>query len=215
MADNFLVLGISQDANPEQIQEAFARKRAELIASIEDDRIREESITELQKAYDEIRKKKNLALFDEEIPNRKIDPLLRMVNNLNAPVYNESSLFAATSCLFCGSKNPIEAQICTACGKQISRPCPKCGKILRIDTLVCPRCNTIIRIYNQTRLIESEHLKEVKESEREKDKIRVNALEEHHKQRAIYGFVFWFIVILVLICLYALTSFLISKLGLT
>lgn len=214
MADNFEILGVSEDANPEQIRGAFDEKRAELIASIEDDQKREESIDELQKAYEEIRKKNSLALLDEGIPQRKIDPLLGMVDNLNAPLHDESDQFASSICLHCGAKNPKESQICTTCGKQIARPCPRCGKLLRIDAAVCPRCNTILREYNQSRLIDSEHLNVVKESEREEDRIRVAALEEHHQERAAYGFVFWLIVIFVLICLCALTSFLITQLGL-
>jgi hypothetical protein len=195
MTDNFATLGISEDATPEEIQDAFNKKRAMLIASIEDDQQRAAALMELQDAFDAISKSKTLALMNEEPPKKKIDPLLDMVGNVNTPIRNESDGFVTVACPHCGFRNHKDAAMCSNCGQQISRHCPKCGKVLPIDAQVCSRCNTVIRDLNQSRIIETTHMKDVIDSERQGNQIRVNALEEHHQTRAVYGVVFWLVLI--------------------
>ena len=214
MTDNYMILGISKDATPDQFQDAFDRKKAELMASIEDDQNRTDSIANFKKHLMKLGRRIVLLCLTMRLLERKIDPLIGMVDAINAPLHDELDYIATTQCLFCGGINPKEAKICLACGRHIARSCPKCGKILRIDEGVCSRCKTILREYDQTRLIDSEHLKEVKEAERGESQIRVDALEEHHRQRAVFGFVFWLVVIAVFIGLCFLTVFLVTKFGL-
>lgn len=214
MSDEFATLGLSSDASPEQIQEAFARKRAEIVATIEDNVKRDEALAELQQEFDKLGKKKSLAIVDEAVPQREIPSLLSMVDSMTAPLRNESDHYATVACLHCGMQNPKEALICTSCGRQIARPCPKCGRILRIDAKVCSRCNTILLEYDQSRLYESEHIREVKDREREQSQIRVDALEDHHKKRALFGVAFWIIAVAVIVFLCLLTFVLVYVFGL-
>lgn len=215
MTDNFAMLDISEDANPEQIQEAFDKKRVELIASIEDDQQRQEAIAELQRAFDAIGRSKSLALVQEDIPQEKSDPLLSMVDNVNSSLHIETDHFATVPCVHCGARNLKESLICSTCGRHISRPCPKCGKILSIEAKICPRCKTILREFDESRIFDASHVKEVKDLERQETQIRVDALEEHHQKRAVYGLVFWLIVAGVLVGLCVLTFFLLPTLGLS
>jgi len=215
MTDNFDMLGISEEATPEQIQEAFDRRRVELIASIDDDQQRQEAIAELQEAFDAIGRRKSLALVQEDIPPKKIDPLLNMVDNVNSSLHNETDHFATIPCVHCGARNLKEALICSSCGRHISRPCPKCGKILSIEAKICPRCKTILREFDESRIFDASHVKEVKDLERHETQIRVDALEEHHQKRAVYGLVFWLVVAAVLVGLCVLTFFLLSTMGLS
>jgi hypothetical protein len=211
MNNQFAVLGISADSTPEEIQDAFDKKRAELSASIEDDQKREDSIAELQSAFDAIAKKNSLVIVEEKAPPKKVDPLLSLVGDVNSPLHNETEFTTTFPCLFCGTKNPELTLICIGCGRQISKPCPNCGKILRIDNKVCNRCNTIILEFNQTRLFDAENVEEVKNREREENQIRVNGLEEHHQKRAAFGFLFWLIVIAVFLSLCALAYYLLNQ----
>jgi hypothetical protein len=215
MIDYFEMLGISEEATPEQIQEAFDKKRIELIASIDDDQQRQEAITELQSAIDAIGRKKALALIQGDNPPKIIDPLLSMVDNVNSSLHNEMAQFATIPCVYCSTRNFKEALICSSCGRHISRPCPKCGKILSIQVKICHRCKTILREFDESRIFDASHVKEVKDLERQETQIRVGALEEHHQKRAVYGLVFWLVVAAVLVGLCVLTYFLLPSLGLS
>jgi len=215
MTDNFEMLDISEDANQQQIQEAFDKKRAELIASIDDNQQRQEAIAELQKAFDTICRSKSLALVQEEKSPISNDPLLSMVDNLNSSLHNETDQFATIPCIYCGVRNLKEALICSSCGRHISRPCPKCGRVLSIEANICPRCKTILREFDESRIFDGSHVKEIKDLERRESQIRVDALEEHHRKRAVYGLFFWLIVAVVLGGLCALTFFLLPILGLS
>lgn len=215
MTDDFEMLGISEEANPEQIQEAFESKRVELIALIDNVQQRKEAIAELQRAFDAISRRKSLAFIQEDILPIKIDPLLSMVDNVNSPLHDEIAHYATILCVHCSGRNLKEALICSSCGRHISRPCPKCGKILPIEAKICPRCKTILREFDESRIFDASHVKEVKDLERLETQIRVDALEEHHQKRAVYGLVFWLVVAAVLVGLCVLTFYLLPTLGLS
>lgn len=214
MTDYYILLGISEGASPDQIKDAFDKKKAELIASIDDQQKLEMALLELEEAYAGITKNRSLALTHFETPQKVINPLLSMVDEVNSPTHNEPSQFTTISCVYCGAKNLKEALICGSCGRHISIPCPKCGKVLSIEEKICPRCKTILREFNESRIYESTHVKEVMDTERKENQIRVEALEEHHKKKAVYGLVFWLVVVAVFVGLCLFVVFLLPLLGL-
>ena len=197
MVNHFDLLDISSDATKDQIDIAYTKKKGEIIATEENGEKRQELLEELDVAYQGVTKKTALAVTGEPQTQREIDPALEFLDTLVHPLHNDPDVTATIPCIFCGSPNPASATICTECGKQISRRCPNCGKLLRVDREVCTRCNTIILEYNQDRLRTVKNTEETISRERAESEIRVDSLEARHRKRALYGFVFWSVVVLV------------------
>jgi len=78
--------------------------------------------------------------------------------------------------------------------------------------MVCPRCNTIVREHDIQRLADAEITERRVQEDRVTNQIRVEALEDVHRQRRVFGFLFWILVVVVTIAvcaigLYALNYF--------
>jgi len=199
--DPYSVLGLNPGASLDQIQEAYQLKRAEIISVDENDPESSAKLILLDQAYHQLIEpaKSDLALLNQmpasQPPNQANNPALAMVDRLDSPIMASADNVAYQACLHCGSPNPSQSLICSACGQQIARPCPNCGKIVMLSLPVCPRCNTVIREHDKVRLMEGKHVQQQIQNERVVDHVRVTALETAHKKRAEFGCVLWAAVI--------------------
>lgn len=214
MNNPYSILGIEDGASREQIQAAYNKKRARLLASLDNNPDATEEIQKIDEALVQLLNQSNLALTQTlpPQPSGSTDSILSLVDKLDAPILDKNEAAYCQPCPYCGIPNPVHASVCSSCGRQISRPCPKCGHRVLLNEAVCPRCNTIISELDQQRHADAVITKGRVEEERLKDQMRVEALEDSHRKRASFGILLWTGIILAIlgVCaagLYALYYF--------
>jgi hypothetical protein len=191
MTDLRAILHIEPGAAPEQIRGAYNKKRAELISLEGTDPTAAEQIRELDEAFAQLNETTALAIAPTVSARPPLNPILEMVNSLDAPIQEGGENITYQPCPYCGNQNPSQSTVCLACGNQISRPCPNCGKQLFLVQSVCPRCSTVIRDHDQLRLADAMLTKQRVEDERLENGVRVEAQESAHRKRAGFGCLFW------------------------
>jgi hypothetical protein len=208
--DYYSILGVDPSASAAQILEAYNYKRAELIGGEESDPDFDIHLKQLDEAYIQLTERnKNTTLapvnplaVNQPPPGMNNNPILGMVDSLDAPIQVASEKVDYQPCPYCGNPNPAQAMVCSSCGKQISRPCPNCGKIVMLGQRVCPRCNTLIREHDQIRLSEGMQSQQQIQEERQANAVRVEALENGHTKRAGFGCLLWSAIIMgiIIVC---------------
>jgi len=212
MRNPYETLGISTNATLEQIETAYNARRTALLEQEEGNPEIAAELQDLEDAYAQVSTLGRFPLARSEPVRPAPDPILSIVNELTAPIDGYPGIESSQTCPYCGYQNPAKAITCLACNKQISRPCPNCGLSLPLGLMVCPRCNTIVREHDIQRLADAEITERRVQEDRVTNQIRVEALEDVHRQRRVFGFLFWILVVVVTIAvcaigLYALNYF--------
>ena len=215
MPDHYQLLNVSPTASAEQIQSAYHRERARLLADAGEDESRvAPALQALEQAYAVLSDPGQRAAYDQA----------RGLNTDRALVVGDQSSALQTTtaqaprleerlCPKCGRPNPIQATMCAYCAEQISRPCPKCGNPAIVDERVCGRCGTVIAEYDQQRFMQAEARKRQIEAERIAADARVEKLEQSHGKNRVFGAVFWAFVLGLCIGVCALGGFLVFVSG--
>jgi ribosomal protein L40E len=216
MADHYQLLNVSPTASADQIQAAYHRERARLLASAAEDETRiAPALASLEQAFVVLSDAAQRAAYDQSRSQTGTTAL----TVANIPSALQTSNQAPTRpieqrvCPHCGSLNPAQATLCANCGKQISRRCPKCGNPVALVERVCGRCGTVIAEYDQNRFAQSVALEKQIQDERRVSEVRVSALEATHRANRRFGFIFWAIVFALLIGVCVLGSILLSASG--
>lgn len=213
MRNPYEMLGISTNATPEQIETAYNARRAALV---EQEVVNPEIAAELQdleEAYAQLSALTRFSLARSEPVKPAPDPILGIVNEITAPIGGYPGTESSQTCPYCGYQNPAKAITCVACGEQISRPCPNCGLSLPLGIMVCPRCNTIVREHDKQRLAEAAVTGQRVQEDRVTNQIRVEALEEVHRQRRVFGLLFWILVVVATTAVCAMGFFALNYFG--
>lgn len=213
MRSPYEILGVTAEATAEQIEAAYSARRA---AFMEQDDVHPEiavGLQELDDAYAQLTALARFALAPSSTVKTAPDPVLSVVSEITNPTSEHFGFEAGQACPYCNYQNPAKAITCVACGQQISRPCPNCGLSLPLGLLTCPRCNTIIREHDKQRLAEAAVTGQHTHEDRVTNQIRVEALEEIHRQRRVFGFLFWILVVVVAIAVCAIGFYVLNYFG--
>lgn len=216
MPDYYQLFKIPSSSNPDQIQSAYHRERARLLASAADESSISSALQGLDDAFAVLSDPTQRAAYDRSRGESSLSALT--VGTASA----SNALQAGTAtprpvqqraCPNCGTPNPIQATLCSYCGQQISRPCPKCGNPVALNEQVCLRCGTHITEYDQSRFAQSKALEEKIDRERQATDVRVAALEKTHGSNRKFGFLFWAVVLGLALGVCLLGGFLLAASG--
>ncbi len=215
MADYYQTLNIASNASQEQIQAAYYRERARLLAAAGDDESQITSVLQaLEQAFTVLSDPAQRAAYDRgRAPNP--NTALTLGNPMQAlqPASGSARPIQVRPCPNCAMPNPIQATICAHCGTQISRPCPKCGNPVLGDERVCSRCGTVVAEYDQQRFMQAEARKNQIEAERMATDARVQKQEQVHGKNRVFGVTFYAFVLGLCLGVCALGGFLVFMSG--
>lgn len=207
MTNYYELLQLQPAASTAEIQSAYHRQRASLLAADVEDL--PQQLTMLDEAYAVLSEPGQRAAYDRSLsdePSSRSLVLADQPAGILAP--RPSSVpVVQRECWKCGKPNPIQATMCAFCGTQISRPCPQCGQIVALDQTVCPRCNTLLPEYDARRFAETVQIERTIQEERRFNEARVQTLEETHTANRISGTFFWVVVVFLCITLTFLSVF--------
>lgn len=207
------ILGLNETTEKSTIIDAYQKKRAEISFSPEN----EEELNRLNIAFEEWNRSSETRIVVStrtgSTSQKGIDPILSMVSNITDPIGAQEQEVERVNCVFCGTSNPVKAQICAGCGKPISRPCPNCGKYIFIDAEVCPRCATIIKDLDRQRLVDGLMTKQKIQEDRTLSESMHNALEVRHSAYAKWGCGFWLLAIFSISVILGIVLFLLIYFG--
>ena len=198
MENLYHVLGVLPTASLEEIKEAYLRVRAELATSGLDASEVLTKTKSLESAFAVLSDSGERANHDRsmtESANSSSSTALTLLERPGtilrpaAPTPQGQQI-----CPYCGAPNPIQASVCLQCEQQMTRPCPNCGQAVMLTQSVCSRCNAFLPEYDQKRLAEALVAEQKTQSVRLKSEAKVQALEAHHRVRAVQGVFFWALV---------------------
>ena len=215
MSDYYQILNIPSNATPEQIQSAYYRERARLLAAAGDDEAQvAPALQGIEQAFTVLSDSAQRSAYDRgraPTPNSALT-LGNSVQSLQS-VSGSSRPVQERPCPNCAMPNPIQATICANCGAQISRPCPKCGNPVPGDERVCSRCGTVVAEYDQQRFMQAEARKNQIENERMATDARVQKQEQVHGKNRVFGVTFYAFILGLCIGVCALGGFLLFMSG--
>lgn len=204
MDNLYRVLEILPTASQEEVREAYARRRANLLAQNAQEPGLALQLADLDSAFVTLGDPDQRANYDRSLKGAdpggqtsimKLDePTAILRPDIVTPLVQQP-------CPYCSAPNPIQATICVQCQRQIARPCPNCGHSVQLGQPVCPRCNTYLKEYDERRMMQSAIVEDKTKMERLEGETSVQALEAGHRVRAAYGVVFWAIVALACVVL--------------
>lgn len=211
--DFYTLLNVPPTAAAEEITAAYQHTRARHIAQVGDAPTSDETLRQLDEAYQTLGDPRRRALYDQQhgISANVAYPLATTQLSSAAPntalaLHGLETIAAPTtgarSCPHCGKLNPAQATRCQQCGKQVSRPCPQCGTAVGISEMVCPRCQTMVSEYDQRRLAEAYAVnsdeppkrKDVMVERKEAD-VRHQVAVQVDANRTHNARIFWFVVL--------------------
>ena len=215
MTDYYHLLQLSPNASADQIQSAYHRERARLLASSGEDETRiAPQLSALEQAYTVLSDPTQRSVYDQ---SRGVQPnsalMIGGASNALQVGTAPTRPIEQRACPSCGKPNPIQATRCGHCGEQISNPCPKCGNPVMSNERACGRCGTVIAEYHQDRFMQAEGQKQQIQKERAENQVREDALEHMHRVNRGFGFIFWAVVIALVIGVCVLGGFLLSMSG--
>jgi len=215
MADYYQTLNIASDASQEQIQAAYHRERARLLAATGDDETQlAPALQMLEQAFTTLSDPTQRAAYDRgRAPNPSAALALGNPIQSLQPVSGSARTLPERPCPNCAMPNPVQATICAHCGAQISRPCPKCGNPVLGDERICSRCGTVVAEYDQQRFMQAEARKNQIEAERMATDARVQKQEQVHGKNRVFGVTFYAFILGLCIGVCALGGFLIFMSG--
>jgi ribosomal protein L40E len=194
MADPYQILNLHLTATPAEVQAAYARERAKLLAdSPPGEEQTAQQLQAVDDAYATLIEPTRRAAYDQSASNKLALATTSQPNAIVIPSSSPNPILQQ-ACPHCGALNPIQATMCLQCGQQVSRPCPNCSYSVLLNQTVCPRCNTFIPEYDQRRFAEGISVERKTQQERIESEIRVQTLEEGHRVRAGQGAIFWLVV---------------------
>ena len=197
MADLYQTLNVPSTATTAEIQSAYHRERARIMA---DEPAGEaptaDRLATLDEAYATLTDATRRMAYDRSVGDNAIGTALVAASSPAAIVVPQTPAAPVLQqpCPHCGALNPLQATMCLQCGQQVSRPCPNCGQPVVLSQTVCARCNTFIPEYDQRRFGEAIKVEQQTQQVRQESEIRVEALEAGHQVRAQQGAIFWLIV---------------------
>jgi hypothetical protein len=198
MTNLYQLLSVSSVANTAEIQAAYNRERARIMADEPAGEVQTaEQLAVLDEAYATLVDPARRAAYDQSIGSSS------MGTALTAAVQSTTIIVPPTpptpilkqQCPHCGALNPIQATMCEQCGQQVSRPCPNCGQPTILGQTVCSRCHTYIPEYDQRRFAEAVKVGQQTQQVRQESEIRLEALEASHKASSRQGMIFWIAVV--------------------
>ena len=198
MENFYQTLGILPTASFKEIKEAYSRMRADLLSSDLDDSELSFKIESLESAYAILSDPGERANYDRSLTANANTGSPTALTLMERPGTILKPEFATPQvqqvCPYCGTPNPVQASICLQCGQQMTRPCPSCGQAVVLTQSVCSRCNTFLPEYDQKRLAQALVVEQKTQSNRQESESKVQALEAHHRTRAVQGILFWILV---------------------
>lgn len=191
MENYYEILGVQEDADVHSIAQAYEGKLQVCTDEIEK--------TELMEMYAILVDPVLRAQYDEKLEDS------RRASNFPIVVGREMEPNALSVdsnwiyCMECNAKNPVQASVCQNCGAQISIDCPKCGYKLAMNQATCPRCHTLVSEYHQKSYAGAKFVENRVVEERRASEDRINALEQDHSIRRMFGVFFWLVVFVLLV----------------
>ncbi len=210
MAELYKTLNLLPTARPEEIRAAHARERERLLADNATDREEiAEQLLAVDEAYATLSDPNRRAAYDRSLGIGSAGGALVLATQPTAVVAPQAppAPIVQQACPQCGALNPIQATMCSECGKQVSRPCPTCGRPVVLGQTVCSRCNTFIPEYDQRRFAEGVAAEQRVQQVRIESDVRVQSLEATHRVQAVQGVIFWLVVLGLCIGLMALAGY--------
>lgn len=198
MPDYYQLLKIPSSASPDQIQSAYNRERARLLAAASDESSISSALQGLDDAFAVLSNPAQRAAYDRSRGENSMSALMVGTASTASALQPDTAPARPVqqrACPNCGTLNPVQATICSSCGRQITRPCPKCGNPIALNEVICPRCGTHIAEYDQSRFAHAQVWEEKIAKERRETDVRVATLEATHGTNRKFGFLFWAVVL--------------------
>jgi len=144
MDEPFAILGVSPNASAGEIEAAYRRERAGVIArgQTEDE---EAALTALDHAFAEACRRSAEQSLPAVMTSSVVVSTLNPLANMNST----SMAVGGRICSYCGSSNPPQATRCQNCFEMLTQKCPNCGHPLELTQTVCDRCQTVVTEYRQ------------------------------------------------------------------
>lgn len=205
MTDLYRVLNLLPTATADDIRAGYARERARIIAEIEDPGDAAQQLATLDESYATLSEAGRRAAHDRSRAPEESGALIPIPQP--APIVTPQVLAAPIvqqPCPHCEALNPVQATMCSQCGKQISRPCPVCAQPVILGRTVCTRCNTFIPEYDQRRFAEGLVTAQRVQNERVESDAKAEIIGEAYQSAARRGAIFWTILLLALCIVAAL-----------
>jgi len=203
-------------ASEDDIRSAYVRERARWMAESIDEKTMEEALQSLDQAFAILSDAGHRAAYDRTLQGELRSTALSVTSIPSVAGLPTAILAPPTTpivqhaCPWCQAPNPVQATICRECGKQMSRPCPKCNQSVGLDQTICPRCQTFIPEYDQQRFSQSIAVeKQIQEERRATDASTV-AADHVYRAGVRMSLAFWIVVILLCIGL-AITAAILSN----
>lgn len=211
MTDLYRILNLLPAAATDEIRVGYDRERARIIAEAEDPDDAAQQLAALDEAYATLSEPSRRAAYDR---SRTLDdsgallPIRQPTPTMTSQV--PAAPIVQQSCPHCGALNPVQATMCSQCGKQVSRPCPVCAQPVVLGQTVCTRCNTFIPEYDQRRFAEGLATTQRVQNERAESDAKAEVIGEAYQSTARRGAIFWTILLLIL-CIVAAVAIAVFK----
>jgi hypothetical protein len=202
MENHYHILGITPTATSAEVQDAYTRKRAELLAARDDDSPETlEALAKLDQAYIVLNNPSERTAYDRASGIDRSPSSLVIANQPDAIVKAQETLPPQVQqpCPHCGALNPVQATFCIKCDAQISRPCPNCGVSVVLSQGVCPRCNIVIPEYQTRQMTQGMVVEEQVKEERIEAAAETKRLNAIFNREIQFGCVFWIVVVAIFV----------------
>lgn len=150
MNDPYKILDISRNASYAEIEAAYYKKRA-MILAISEETEAEAALQEVEAAFQTLQKLRACDTRTSLAPNLPLTPASPRVSTLNTLANVDLTLttFSGRACKRCGIVNPYQAERCQACFEFLTKECPHCGHKIDVAQTICDRCQTVVNEYQQ------------------------------------------------------------------
>lgn len=197
MTNFYHLLKLEPTATLDEIKAAYARERASRIAQGSEGNLHiNGDLQALDEAYATLIEPSSRAAYDRMHSSAPTTTMIALPGQLALSTISVGRPLPIVQqpCPACGVPNPIQAVMCTVCGRQMTRPCPKCGRAVMLSETVCPRCETFIPEYDQRRFAEAQTVKQQVEFERREADEHTTAADKVYQAQIRMGMLFWVVV---------------------